>query len=108
MREKNGISRRETRRKISRELYPEIVPAGLPRPAWLMETPLELKLQRHQPVYSSPLKLIAGPERIEAGWWDDALIARDYFIAENALGQLLWIYREYDPIRKDKESEKRE
>jgi protein ImuB len=107
-REKNGIFRRETRRKTSRELYPEIVPAGLPRPAWLMEAPLELKLQRHQPVYGSPLKLLAGPERIEAGWWDDALIARDYFIAENALGQLLWIYREYDPIRKDKESEDKE
>jgi len=36
------------------------------------------------------------------------LIARDYFIAENALGQLLWIYREYDPIRKDKEGEDKE
>jgi len=74
----------------------------LPRPVWIMETPLELKLQRHQPVYGSPLKLLAGPERIESGWWDDALIARDYYIAENKLGQLLWIYREYDPIEKDK------
>jgi protein ImuB len=36
------------------------------------------------------------------------LVARDYFIAENALGQLLWIYREYDPIRKDKEGEDKE
>jgi protein ImuB len=69
----------------------------LARPAWLIEAPLQLKVQRHQPVYISPLKLIAGPERIEAGWWDDAPIARDYFIAENALGQLLWIYREHDP-----------
>jgi protein ImuB len=42
------------------------------------------------------LKLIAGPERIEAGWWDDALVARDYFIAENDLGQLLWIYCEHN------------
>ena len=46
----------------------------------------------------SLLKLLAGPERIEAGWWDDALMARDYFIAENELGQLLWIYREPDPV----------
>ena len=95
MREKGAISHRKRR---------EVIPAGLPRPAWLMETPLELKLQRHQPVYGSPLKLLAGAERIESGWWDDALIARDYFIAENALGQLLWIYREYDPIRKNRES----
>jgi protein ImuB len=72
----------------------------LTRPAWLRETPQELRLQRHQPVYGSPLKLIAGPERIEAGWWDDAPVARDYFIAENALGQLLWIYREHNPAAK--------
>jgi protein ImuB len=79
----------------SQEKRREAAPAQLIRPAWLMEIPLELKLQRQQPVYGSPLKLIAGPERIEAGWWDDALVARDYFIAENDLGQLLWIYREH-------------
>lgn len=73
----------------------------LTRPAWLRETPLELKVQRHQPVYGSPLKLIAGPERIEAGWWDDAPVACDYFIAENTLGQLLWIYREQNPAAKN-------
>ncbi|MBN9126749.1 MAG: hypothetical protein J0I90_04075 [Nitrosospira sp.] len=61
-----------------------------------MEKPMELALQRQKPVYGSPLQLLAGPERIEAGWWDDAPIARDYFIAENELGQLLWIYREPD------------
>ena len=70
------------------------------RPAWLMEKPMELKLQRRQPVYGSLLKLLAGPERIEAGWWDDAMVARDYFIAENELGQLLWIYREPNPVVK--------
>ncbi|MDN5835913.1 MAG: DNA polymerase Y family protein [Nitrosospira sp.] len=85
-----------------RETHRETIPAELARPAWLVETPLELKLQRRQPVYGSPLKLIAGPERIEAGWWDDAPIARDYFIAENALGQLLWIYHEHNPAEKDK------
>ena len=90
-----SVSRRETRG--------EAIPAQMTRPAWLMETPLELKLQRSQPVYGSPLKLIAGPERIEAGWWDDGLAARDYFIAENDLGQLLWIYREHNPAAKDKE-----
>ena len=72
-----------------------------------METPLELKVQRSRPVYGSPLKLLAGPERIEAGWWDDAAVTRDYFIAENDQGQLLWIYREHkhrehSPAEKDK------
>ncbi|PTR07472.1 protein ImuB [Nitrosospira sp. Nsp5] len=80
-----------------RKATPSASACPLVRPAWLMAAPLQLKLQRYQPVYGSPLKLIAGPERIEAGWWDDAPIARDYFIAENALGQLLWIYCEHNP-----------
>lgn len=84
---KKGVPGQDKRR--------EALPSELTRPTWLMKTPLELKLQRQHPVYGSPLKLIAGPERIEAGWWDDVLVARDYFIAENDLGQLLWIYREH-------------
>lgn len=84
-----------------RKTIPSASTYPLTRPAWLMKVPLELKVQRHQPVYGSPLKLITGPERIEAGWWDDAPVARDYFIAENALGQLLWIYREH-PAEKNK------
>lgn len=85
-----------------REANSQIIPPESPRPAWLMEIPLELKVQRGRPVYESPLKLLAGPERIEAGWWNDAAIARDYFIAENDQGQLLWIYREHNPVEKDK------
>jgi len=99
---RKGASTGKTRPESNRKTFGETTGARLPRPAWIMETPLELKLQRRQPVYGSPLKLLAGPERIESGWWDDALVARDYFIAENTLGQLLWIYREYDPIEKDK------
>jgi protein ImuB len=81
------------------------IPAGLIRPAWLMETPLELKLRHQQPVYGSLLKLISGPERIEAGWWDDGPITRDYFIAENNLGQLLWIYCEYGAAGENKKKD---
>jgi protein ImuB len=39
--------------------------------------------------------LIAGPERIESGWWDGKPAARDYFVARNPRGETLWIYREY-------------
>lgn len=89
-------------RKANNLSYRKPIPekSTLTRPAWLMDAPLELRLQGQQPFYGSPLKLLAGPERIEAGWWDDALITRDYFIAENALGQLLWVYREYAPAAK--------
>jgi len=41
---------------------------------------------------------VAGPERIESGWWDfgapHAAVHRDYFVARNNHGQALWIYRE--------------
>ena len=49
--------------------------------------------RQHKPFYQSPLQLLAGPERIEAGWWDDAPATRDYFVAQNDKHVLLWIFR---------------
>ncbi|MFM7524436.1 MAG: Y-family DNA polymerase, partial [Betaproteobacteria bacterium] len=48
------------------------------RPFWLLEQPLPLIVRQHRPVYGSSLRLLSGPERIEAGWWDGALALRDY------------------------------
>ncbi len=64
------------------------------RPTWLLARPLALITRQHKPFYQSPLTILAGPERIESGWWDDALALRDYFIAENDNHTLLWIYRQ--------------
>jgi protein ImuB len=36
----------------------------------------------------------SGPERIETGWWDGRDVARDYYVARDARGARLWIYRE--------------
>ncbi|MGF2505131.1 hypothetical protein [Ralstonia pseudosolanacearum] len=44
--------------------------------------------------HRGPLRLVSLPERIESGWWDDALIKRDYFIAEGEGAVRYWIYRE--------------
>ncbi len=68
-----------------------------PRPSWLLRKPQALAMRAHRPVFDSPLDLLAGPERIETGWWDDAPVTRDYFIAENDAGRLLWVYRERLP-----------
>jgi protein ImuB len=38
------------------------------------------------------LQIVAGPERIETGWWDAGLAVRDYFIAQAGDGALVWIY----------------
>lgn len=75
----------------------------LPQPTWLLPNPLPLALAatwgvREAPLYQGPLRLLAGPHRIEAGWWDtrfDApLEARDHHLASSPEAGLLWVYRE--------------
>ncbi len=66
----------------------------LARPAWLLPQPVPLAEQGGQPVLDGrPLKLLAGPERLEAGWWDEAPVQRDHWIATDARGVLLWLAR---------------
>jgi protein ImuB len=55
-----------------------------PRPLWLLEPPRRLG--------EGDFALLAGPERIESGWWDGGDVRRDYYIA--ACGDSLgWIFR---------------
>ena len=62
----------------------EFRPPG-PRPLWLVQsTRLE----------ESGFVLLAGPERIESGWWDGDEAARDYFVARMADASLAWIFRD--------------
>ena len=66
------------------------------RPTWLLNQPLPLGIQHHRPVYHGPLQLLCGPERIEAGWWEDCAqqqVQRDYFIARSLHDELLWVFR---------------
>lgn len=56
------------------------------RPLWLLEGPRRLVGER--------FALLAGPERLECGWWDGDEAKRDYFIAELDDRALAWIYRE--------------
>jgi protein ImuB len=65
----------------------------LPRPLWLVEPPVAIGERNNRPYLDGPLSLLAGPERIETGWWDPTLTQRDYFIAEDSAHRLLWIFR---------------
>ncbi len=65
---------------------------SLERPFWLLPKPIALLMRNERPFYGSPLKLIRGPERIEAGWWNDQTAARDYFVAQGANTSCYWIY----------------
>ena len=69
------------------------------RPAWLLPEPQPLADRQAMPWFEGrPLQLLAGPERIETGWWDGGLATRDYFIAQTADGALLWVYRARLPV----------
>jgi len=63
-----------------------------PRPLWLLEAPLPLPMRANKPFYEGPLRLRAGPERIEAEWWATPL-RRDYFVAETQDQRLVWVFR---------------
>ena len=67
------------------------------RPLWLVDPPEALREARGRPQCGGELALAAGPERIEAGWWDGADARRDYFIAIDSAGRWLWIFRDPRP-----------
>lgn len=67
----------------------------LPRPTWLLLHPRILSNWSGQPQFEGMLTLLTGAERIEAGWWDDRPVSRDYYIARNPKGQLCWIYQDH-------------
>lgn len=74
-----------------------------PQPTWLLEPPLRLAVRRDQPMYQGPLQLLAGPHRVEGGWWhrqgsgegaSHAHVQRDYWVARSDHAGVLWIFHE--------------
>ena len=61
-----------------------------PRPLWLIDEPRALDSIR-------ALTLLAGPERIESGWWDGADVRRDYYVARTPDAALWWVFERLDP-----------
>lgn len=64
------------------------------RPFWVLRQPIRLLMRDDRPYYGSPLSLIAGPERIEAGWWAGTTAARDYYVAQGREAACYWVYQE--------------
>ena len=69
-------------------------PAAVRRPVWLFAQPEELGTRNGKPWLRGTLDLLEGPERIESGWWDQADAERDYYVARDKRGSLVWIYHE--------------
>lgn len=59
--------------------------APRPRPGWLLTEP--------QPLREPLARILAGPERIESGWWDGGDLRRDYYLVETRNGQRAWVFR---------------
>ncbi|WP_266170616.1 Y-family DNA polymerase [Dyella subtropica] len=59
------------------------VVTSLPRPTWLLGTPIPLRGQ---------VTVLAGPERMETGWWDGGDLRRDYYVVRTAQGQRAWVF----------------
>ncbi|TLX55811.1 DNA polymerase Y family protein [Stutzerimonas nosocomialis] len=55
------------------------------RPGWLLREPVTLR--------ESAPRILAGPERIESGWWDGGDVRRDYYLIETRSGRIGWAYR---------------
>jgi protein ImuB len=54
------------------------------RPTWLLPRPMPLRDAR--------VRVLAGPERLETGWWDGEDTRRDYYVLETAHGQRVWAF----------------
>lgn len=89
---------------------------SLPRPSFLLNPPTALNVLEKSPFFditsleikiltvkgfnaggiAGKLTLLKGPERIDYGWWDQAMdkpLTRDYYIACQEDGSLYWIFQ---------------
>jgi protein ImuB len=68
----------------------ELPTLSMRRPLWLLPEPLPLTTAVKPP---TSLHLMQGPERIEAGWWNDAPLKRDYYVATQGQ-QSCWVFKD--------------
>jgi protein ImuB len=77
---------------------------ALPQPTFVLPLPLRLAMRGNRPMYQGELQLLAGPQRVEGGWWDRVAgaseeeattrhVARDYWVALSALAGVLWVFQ---------------
>ncbi|MFT3736219.1 MAG: DNA polymerase Y family protein [Rhodocyclaceae bacterium] len=73
---------------------------GPPRPFWLLSEPRAIAERKEGLHYKGRLHRVAGPERIESGWWCEPAqgagedVRRDYYVAVSEAGEWLWIFRD--------------
>ncbi|RRH80811.1 DNA polymerase Y family protein [Variovorax beijingensis] len=77
----------------------------VPQPTFILPKPLRLATQHNRPIYQGVLQLLAGPHRVEGGWWDRTTqegdggqettrqASRDYWVAVSEHAGVLWIFQ---------------
>ena len=74
----------------------------IPQPTFVLDAPLRLATRGDRPLYQGMLQLLAGPHRIEGGWWDRTTengeqatrhVARDYWVALSEHAGILWVFQ---------------
>lgn len=78
----------------------------LPQPTFLLDEPIRLAARGDRPMYQGTLHLLAGPHRVEFGWWhrlpatdgagkarlEGQGVVRDYWVALSEHAGVLWIF----------------
>ena len=74
--------------------------SDLPQPGFILSAPLKLLVRGNRPYYQGELQLLAGPQRVEGGWWDRdetvgqiRNVVRDYWVAQSAHAGVLWVFQ---------------
>ena len=82
---RHRTDRRRTNQRRSASGAVQQAPAALPptRPLWLFEPPRAMAPEK--------LTLLRGPERIQAGWWQEGQ-CRDYYVARHEDGAECWAF----------------
>jgi protein ImuB len=72
----------------------------LPQPGFILSAPLKLLMRGNRPYYQGELHMLAGPQRVEGGWWDRdetagqiRNVVRDYWVAQSAQAGVLWVFQ---------------
>lgn len=69
-------------------------------PLWLLPSPAPVTLTRDKRLHwHGALTLLGSVERVQAEWWSEQPLARDYWLAQRSDGVLLWIFRNVDDGR---------
>ena len=96
-------------------------PVSMPQPTWVLPEPLKLATRGPRPIYQGVLQLLAGPHRVEGGWWHrlpdpntpgpnvasapagspatgqaqtTGHVQRDYWVALSEHAGVLWVFQE--------------